>query len=388
MSRFLFLPVPGHGHINPTLAVAAELGRRGHQVTYVVTEEFGEQVVSTGAELVAYSNRPFVPPGAVEAQMAPLMCLLMGIAEDVAEPLLGVYDRLRPDVVVGEMWAPWSAFLVAARSANSVCLAPSYVPGPDSSLVRELRPPVGPDGRILGLERLPAIAELYGLRPEQAAAVLFRYARRTVVFMPAEFHPEPITPHTVPHFVGPALSRDESTEGFDLSFIADTPAVYVSLGTVYNSLTSFYAACIEAFGGGPRPAVLSHGARITPADLPAAPANVLLAPRVPQLHVLERSAAFVTHGGMGSTMESIMYGVPMVVVPQMIEQAVTADRVAELGLGVRLDPAAVTVTTLAAAVTTVTEDPSYREACARMSAAARSAGGAQAAADVLEAAAP
>jgi UDP:flavonoid glycosyltransferase YjiC (YdhE family) len=53
VSRFLFLPVPAHGHVNPSLAVAAELGRRGHQVTYVVAEEFREAVARTGADVVA-----------------------------------------------------------------------------------------------------------------------------------------------------------------------------------------------------------------------------------------------------------------------------------------------------------------------------------------------
>jgi MGT family glycosyltransferase len=60
-------------------------------------------------------------------------------------------------------------------------------------------------------------------------------------------------------------------------------------------------------------------------------------PFVPQLEMLQRASMFVTHGGMNSTMEALYYGVPMVVLSQMMEQEMTARRIEELGLGVALD---------------------------------------------------
>jgi MGT family glycosyltransferase len=108
---------------------------------------------------------------------------------------------------------------------------------------------------------------------------------------------------------------------------------------------------------------------------------------VPQLRVLQHSRVFVTHGGMNSAMEAAAAGVPMVVVPQMIEQEVTADRVGQLGLGVRLDPADVTSATLADVVRVVAEDPAYRGAAEAMAQECRAAGGVAVAADVMELAA-
>ncbi|MBV9454778.1 MAG: hypothetical protein JOZ19_11775 [Rubrobacter sp.] len=49
-------------------------------------------------------------------------------------------------------------------------------------------------------------------------------------------------------------------------------------------------------------------------------------------------------------MEAIYYGVPMVVVPQQPEQATTAARVAELGLGISLEPGQVSASTMRDAV--------------------------------------
>ncbi|WP_279583322.1 nucleotide disphospho-sugar-binding domain-containing protein [Fodinicola feengrottensis] len=130
--------------------------------------------------------------------------------------------------------------------------------------------------------------------------------------------------------------------------------------------------------------MLSHGFRVDPAELGPAPANFLLAPSVPpQLPVLERSRLFITHGGMNSTMEALWYGVPLVVVPQMPEQALTSRRVAELGLGAALDPSAITAEKLAAAVRTIDTEPSYADNVAEMRKHCHDAGGASKAADVL-----
>ena len=57
---------------------------------------------------------------------------------------------------------------------------------------------------------------------------------------------------------------------------------------------------------------------------------------MPQLAVLQRASAFVTHGGMNSVSESLFFGVPLVVVPQMGEQAIVGRQVEALSAGLYL----------------------------------------------------
>ena len=117
----------------------------------------------------------------------------------------------------------------------------------------------------------------------------------------------------------------------------------------------------------------------------ARPGNVDVRPWFPQPAVLRHAAAFVSHAGMGSTMEALYYGVPLVCVPQMVEQEVNAARVAELGLGVRLDPEGLTADDLRAAVDAVTGRRRHAGR-ARPDAGRRpQGGGAVAAADAIEA---
>ena len=68
------------------------------------------------------------------------------------------------------------------------------------------------------------------------------------------------------------------------------------------------------------------------------------------LEVLQQTSVFVTHGGMNSGMEGQYFGVPVVVIPQMIEQELTAQRCVELGLGLGFDPNNLTAEQLRAAV--------------------------------------
>jgi len=63
------------------------------------------------------------------------------------------------------------------------------------------------------------------------------------------------------------------------------------------------------------------------------PKNFLPVPVVPQLDILPLCSAFITHGGMGSVMESIVYDVPMIVAPGFGDQIENADSVQRTGMG-------------------------------------------------------
>jgi MGT family glycosyltransferase len=122
--------------------------------------------------------------------------------------------------------------------------------------------------------------------------------------------------------------------------------VYVSLGTLFNADASFYRCCFEALGELDLQVILSVGSNVALASLGRAPVNFHVHSHVPQLDVLRRASVFVTHGGMNSVTESLWYAVPMVVIPQMSEQAMVGRRVEQLGAGVYLSKSEVTAETL------------------------------------------
>jgi MGT family glycosyltransferase len=204
-----------------------------------------------------------------------------------------------------------------------------------------------------------------------------------LVFLPRAFQYRGETFDDSFAFVGPCLSGTRSP-GTWRPRGDGLPVLLVSLGTVYSEQPEFFRLCAEAMADLPWQVVLSGGGRVDADAVGALPPNVELWPRVPQLDVLAHASAFVTHAGMGSVMEALLHGVPMVALPQMGEQRAVAQRIADLGLGARLAPAGLTAAELRDAVVRVAGDDRIRAGVAEFGRRA-SGGGAVEAVDRIEA---
>ena len=97
---------------------------------------------------------------------------------------------------------------------------------------------------------------------------------------------------------------------------------------------------------------------------------------------------FVTHGGMNSVSESLVCGVPMVVIPFMADQPVNARCVENIGVGKRLEYKSVNKDTLKAYVLSVLSNAEIKNNLAKVREYIRSApgnsGGAKAIIDYYE----
>ena len=226
------------------------------------------------------------------------------------------------------------------------------------------------------LDRLRTAAGLGGVD----MAGMFDLAEElNVVMMTREFHPAADTFDERFLFTGPSIARalderrDPSGEARGRGLRLDGDGVPRS--------PELYRMCLSARGFG-LPVILGCGTLA--AELaPEAPSNFVVKAEVPQLEVLEHASAFVTHGGMGSVMESLYFGVPMLVLPQMLEQAVTATRVEELGVGAMRNVRSLDATGLRDAVLSLREIPAFRARAREMQRATRNAGGYRRAASAI-----
>ena len=87
-----------------------------------------------------------------------------------------------------------------------------------------------------------------------------------------------------------------------------------------------------------------------PAAIGEVPGHWLVREFLPQVALLERSAAAVTHGGNNSVTESLTSGVPMLVLPFSTDQFAGAAALERAGVGVALDPNAASTADLRAAL--------------------------------------
>jgi MGT family glycosyltransferase len=159
----------------------------------------------------------------------------------------------------------------------------------------------------------------------------------------------------------------------------DDPLVYLTLNSITRSLRLFpdlYRAAIDVLSPLPVRILLTLGTDADPDQLGPLPANVHMEPWVPQEAILPHAAAVVYHGGFGTTLGALTYGVPVVAMPLFAgDQWRNARRVAQLGAGIELAdgprrvfelPGPQLIAALPDAVTRVLDEPAYGAAALRM----------------------
>ena len=149
--------------------------------------------------------------------------------------------------------------------------------------------------------------------------------------------------------------------------------------TLFQNYRKLAEVACRAFAGEPVDVVITTG-EIDPASL-TAPANVRVERFVPHSPVLDRAACVVCHAGMGITQKALAHGVPVVAVPFGRDQPEVSRRVEVARAGVRLPARKLGPERLRESVRRAME---LRPGAQRMAAAFASAGGARAAAAVLE----
>jgi UDP:flavonoid glycosyltransferase YjiC (YdhE family) len=147
-----------------------------------------------------------------------------------------------------------------------------------------------------------------------------------------------------------------------LDRLGGMPIVYLTMGTIWNRDVDMFRHVIEALRDEPLALVVTVGRLNDPEALGPQPDNVVVHRYVPQALVLGRCAAVVAHGGSGTTLGALAYGLPLLVIPQGADQYSNADRVVAAGAGRRLLRDEVTVPAVRESVRALLDDPGYRRA--------------------------
>jgi MGT family glycosyltransferase len=183
-------------------------------------------------------------------------------------------------------------------------------------------------------------------------------------------------------FVGPSIADRPDDTPFDWSWLDhDGPNVLVSLGTLnWHNGARFFEVAARALAG-----MEARGVIVAPPELvPAAPPNVRVMPRVPQLAMMPHLDAVVCHGGHNTVCEALAHGVPLVVAPIRDDQPAIAAQVEAAEAGVRVMFRRVGPDQLRAAMLAAIGDATLRAGADRVRRSFAAAGGASAAADRLE----
>jgi UDP:flavonoid glycosyltransferase YjiC (YdhE family) len=157
--------------------------------------------------------------------------------------------------------------------------------------------------------------------------------------------------------------------------------IYLSLGSLASADVELMRRLVDVLGRTRHRYIVSKGPQ---ADLYDLADNMVGEEFLPQPAILPIVDLVMTHGGNNTVTESWFFGKPMIVLPVFWDQYDNAQRVDELGLGVRLPTYTFEEERLTGAIDALIEDRALARRLSAMSDRLRSRPGTVAAADAIE----
>jgi UDP:flavonoid glycosyltransferase YjiC (YdhE family) len=362
MSSILFLTWDGGGNVPPTLGLAAELIRRGHQVRVLGHPQQAESVRAAGAVFEAYQDLPAWDPrerrsfvGFVRAYPALFTDRRFG---DAARNAIAAH---RPDAVVVDVLLTAAVAAAASTTTPTVVMVHTLYEFVAANLAK------GPVGILAAVKGFSLTRSL-------------RAADALVVSSPPEFATGDAPPHA--HYVGPIFGPGEAVPAE-----ADPEArrILVSLSTIsYVGMAAVLQRIVDAVADLSDDVVVTTGGSIDPSEL-RAPGNVRVRRSLPHGDLLAQTGLVIGHGGHGTTTKALTAGVPLVIRPMtsLGDQAAVAAAVERAGVGVRLGSRD-SVEEIRRVVDAALHDRGMRERARALGRELRAADGAALAAEVVE----
>ncbi len=363
--RVLFTCAAEHGHFNPHLPLARALRDAGHAVGFAMPESFRARVGHAGfaalpvgmdrAETATEIARRFPEWSTVRGRDL-LRFALVNIGARITAPatlphLVAATREWGADLLVhgpGMFAGPIAASLAGIPSVNQ-----SW--GPLLPL-GELRPATD------------AVAELWRQNGLEAPPLGGLLDRPYLDVCPPLLQSADIEELPIRQLMRPLAAVPVGTEGLPdrMAAMPHPQTIYVTLGTFFNHLTKHFLAILDALADEPVNVVVTVGYDQDPAVLGPQPDHVMVERYIPLSLLLPHCDAMVTHGGSGSVLAALSYGVPMLVVPLGADQFHNAERCVASGAGRSLASENMRPEAIRGEVAQLLERPDCRRAARRV----------------------
>ncbi len=390
-----FLSLPLTGHLNPTLALAGALQKRGHEVVFFNLPDIEQ--ISSVAEI------PFVPFGSDDASVGYVPNLLgplaglsgLNVVEDwfqrIIPALLDIVFKHLPEVLASnpvdgliidaayntaplvaihgcvpflQLWLPMHYDLSGSTPIPTFDWLPEQTPEAIARNKEALQQMA--QQAALGFAKGAAYAKAVGLSVDlhDPAALASPFAILTQT--PKEFDfPDSSLPLQL-RYLGP-LQADapRAPVPFAWEQLDGRPLVYASMGTLVNGSEVIRDALLQAMRALPElQCVLTLGGSEVPANHQNSPENIIVVKQAPQLDLLRRASLCITHAGLNTVLECLQLGIPMVAIPIGFDQPGVATRIAYHHVGETISLETLTADRLVELIRQVLHDPSYRRSTA------------------------
>ena len=419
----MFWPESAYGPTNQCIGLAAILHERGHRIVFAAESSwagklapfgFAEELVdlaepAEGAadedagtfwtDFIAETAPEFRKPAVeqLESFILPTYQALIDGAKYCEPRLRAIIAEHRPDVIVEDNVVLFPALVTAGApfvrivSCSPLEVSGAGVPPPFSGLPSDdrsewdaYRAEFDRTHRALwaefnswvqeqGAEALPELEFM----PRGNAANLYVY--------PAEADYTDVRPLDAGWTRMDSSVRETDAEYVQPAQLAERPEdsalIYLSLGSLGGADVELMQRLVDVLGTTRHRFIVSKGPqadRIQLAD------NMVGEQMVPQTKVIPQVDLVISHGGNNTVTETLHFGKPLIVLPLFWDQYENAQRIDELGFGVRLNTYGFADAELTDAVEKILADTELRNRLEEIGEKIRARDGLRMGADVIE----
>lgn len=421
MKRALFLPNyfgSGFGHVGRCLALADGLSARNWKVALVLSGPHGDRTEKAGYRVF----KPWFPtrPRFTQADAPAYTYILDGNIQALRDGFVRPWKfyaavmettrfvkQFRPDVLIGD-FSLLTWVLGKKLGVPVVQIAQSISHPADPRIIWWETPPHGMVSPNIG-PVFNSFLRRWNLGPVSRVEQLIEGDMFLIPSIPELEHiPESFRDT---YYLGPLFHEKDPQPNAHQLIAAQQgrPLVYVTIGGGSVGNLQFFELLNSAFASLPLSVIVSTGRRFDPSKLPPPPSNISYYQWVDGPAAMKRSNVVVFHGGHGTMMETVYYGVPSVVVPFHSEQEGNGRRLQGCSAGLVLGPTSgdgslrlirrrwaygeystwiqpetrLTPESLRKATLSVLEDPRFSSAATTLAHTAKNYGGASLAADLI-----
>ncbi|MZK48835.1 macrolide family glycosyltransferase [Clostridium beijerinckii] len=391
MSKALFVNMLGHGHVNPTIGIVRELINRGEDVTYIAGEEFRDKIEKTGAKFIGHKNLfdlSSLITSSLNLETNEKLLNALNTFKEIIEEIFKLDEKF--DYIIYD-----SSFILGeevGRVLNIPTISSSSIFAINEKIIKSLLDlPISQEFKLKMEGAKPKIKEIlsshnyvdfvnelqekYNIKFPSMIERSGKKGMLNIVYTSKYFQPYSESFDESYKFIGSSVIDRKESIDFDLSNNEDKKVIYISLGTIFNNSIEFYECCFKAFCNMNVKVIMSVGRKIDISIFKNIPSNFIVRNYVPQLEVLKYADVFITHGGMNSTNEGLYFNIPLILIPQSVDQPFVANRVAELGAGIVIEKNRITPEALNKCVAEILSDDNFKLNSEKIGESLREAGG-------------
>jgi UDP:flavonoid glycosyltransferase YjiC (YdhE family) len=361
--RVLFTSRPLHGHVQPLLPLAAALRDLGHEVGFATgpallptLRDMGYICFKAGNDSLTFEQRIVLFPQLATTRPQDQRSfffprIFAGIeALPRATDTVEVITNWRPSVLINEV-AELGGPLAAARRG-----IPHATVG--------FGPPIQSDVLATTDSVVREYWASHGVTPATPAGIYDH-----LYLDPCPPSLQPAEPGVIPNRHGVRAGTGPRPDEASVATLTGFPTegvIYATMGTVYGRDAQLFRDVIGGVAPTGRPLVVTSGPHVAPSDIGTVARNTLLVPFLAQAAVLARCDLVVTHGGAGSVLGALGFGVPLLVLPRGADHFYNAGLVERAGAGRWLEPGEVSADSIGREVQLLLADTAYRATARRI----------------------